>query len=173
MPFHDLTRSSFRQAASELGITISPSAMETIMDAYNGLDPFPEVPGAMSLLSSKNIPACIFSNGTEDMVSASLKSSELSSEISLPIVSVDPLKMYKPDPRVYQHLAGKSDGTLWLVSSNAWDALGARVAGLESAWIDRAGGGWTDGLGDAMGVAPTVVVRGVDEAVREILRRAS
>ncbi|OAF57289.1 hypothetical protein VC83_04583 [Pseudogymnoascus destructans] len=46
------------------------------------------------------------------------------------------------------------------------------IAGLKAAWVDRQGLGWIDGLGELVGgKGPTVVVRGVDEAVREIQRQ--
>ena len=35
-----------------------------------------------------------------------------------------------------------------------------------AAWVDRAGKGWTDQLGNLAGGGPTVAVKGVDEAVR-------
>lgn len=65
---------------------------------------------------------------------------------------------------------------MWLVSGNPFDVVGARQAGCQAAWIDRAGGhhgngGWNDRLGELVGGGhggPTVIVRGVDEAVKEI-----
>lgn len=115
------------------------------------------------------------------------------------VVSVDDgVRVYKPDPRAYLHMMaitsraranrtvmggeirGPADMATaahvrhdtWLVSSNPFDALGAVAAGLKSAWVDRKGRGWVDGLAGALGMRPTVVVKGVDEAVEEIIRRS-
>ena len=150
------------------------------MNAYNGLDTFPEVGEALKALAKlPSLDPYIFSNGTVSMITSSLKTSPLLSQASavLPaskVVSVDPLKVFKPDKRTYRHMAetaglGSDLGRVWLVSSNPFDVVGAVAAGLKSAWVDRGGQGWIDGLGGAMGIKPTVVVKGVHEAVREIV----
>jgi len=184
-PFDELTRQSFRHAAAEVGLELSPEQEESIMNAYNGLDAFPDVPTALSLLEANpTLDAWVLSNGTPSMVTSSLATSrgisEAATRMFLPdkVVSVDAeeLRVYKPDPRPYRHLtsvAGVHDraSQAWLVSSNPFDVLGAVAYSLKAAWVDRAGTGWIDGLGGAVGLRPTVVVKGVDEAVRVILER--
>lgn len=151
------------------------------MNAYNGLDTFPEVGDALTVLEkTPSLDPYIFSNGTASMITSSLTTSPSLSQASgvLPaskVVSVDPLKVFKPDPRTYRHMAetvglGSDLGRVWLVSSNPFDVAGAIAAGLKSAWVDRGGLGWVDGLGGAMAIKPTVIVKGVDEAVREVVR---
>jgi len=59
--------------------------------------------------------------------------------------------------RTYWHLlqeVGKQDtpGDVWLITANPFDVVGASAAGLKTAWIDRAGKGWVDRLGDVIGV---------------------
>ena len=153
------------------------------MGAYNGLDTFPDVAAAMQLLSeTASLDPWVFSNGTVSMITSSIKSSPLLAQAggvfqASKVISVDPLQVFKPHPRTYEHLV-KTTGMeahrdrVWLVSSNPFDAVGAVAAGLKCAWVDRAGQGWVDGLGHALGNKPTVVVRGVDEAVKEILSRS-
>ena len=71
-------------------------------------------------------------------------------------VSVDEVKAYKPSPEVYRRVAGRLErpmGEVRLVSSNPFDSLGARVAGMQAAWVDRSGG-----LFDTLGSPPEVVV---------------
>ncbi|PNY24370.1 Uncharacterized protein TCAP_05693 [Tolypocladium capitatum] len=180
-PFSDLTRWSFRQATAEAGVELSPEQEERIMNAYNGLDAFPEVGEALAVLAkTPSLDPYVFSNGTVSMITSSLATSPSLSRAGamLPaskVVSVDPLEVFKPDPRTYEHMAetvglGSDRGRVWLVSSNPFDVAGAVAAGLKSAWVDRGGLGWIDGLGGAMGIKPTVMVKGVDEAVREIGR---
>ncbi|KAI9147778.1 (S)-2-haloacid dehalogenase [Paramyrothecium foliicola] len=179
LPFGDLTRSSFRQATSEAKVKLSSDDEERIMKAYDGLGTFPEVGGALQTLAeTPELDPYIFSNGTATMIKSSLKTSPELSKASavLPedkVISVDAVKVFKPNRRTYEHLVktvGKQGdaGSVWLVSSNAFDAVGAVAAGLRSAWVDRTGQGWVDGLGDAMGIKPTVIVKGVDEAIEAI-----
>jgi 2-haloacid dehalogenase len=189
-PFDELTRFSFHHACTEAGVTLSAEDEERVMAAYNGLGSFPDADRALDALSSRpQLEAWVFSNGTKSMVSSSLVSSpSLSGPATAAgilcndgkeqhrIVSIDDqLKVYKPDPRTYKQMveAGGAAraGNVWLVSSNPFDALGAVAAGMQSAWVDRAGSGWVDGLAGALGMKPTVVVKGVDEAIEEILKR--
>ena len=155
------------------------------MKAYDSLGTFPDVPPALrSLASDPNIDAYVFSNGTDAMVSSSINHSpSLSSHASVfkGLITVQDIEVYKPHPKVYLHLAekvgkttSKEDmGTIWLVSGNAFDVVGSRAAGMQAAWVDRAGGhhgkgGWTDKLGELASGGPTVVVKGVEEAVDTI-----
>ncbi|VUC26894.1 unnamed protein product [Clonostachys rosea] len=183
-PFDELTRCSFHHAAAEAGVQITPEQEQAIMKAYNGLDAFPDVQAAMELISkSQNVEAWVFSNGTEPMIRASVETSRGLATASSPdvlsagrIVSVDRLGVYKPSVVTYQHMvsaAGREDapGTVWLVSSNPFDALGAVAAGMSSVWVDRGETGWVDGLSAALNIRPTLVVHGVDEAVEHILRQ--
>lgn len=152
------------------------------MQAYNALHVFPDVPAALDLVAkTSSVEALIFSNGTDEMVSASVATSpdlKPFTDLFKRVVTVDAVRVFKPDKRTYDHLVeevGKqgSPGDVWLVTANPFDVVGATAAGLQSAWIDRAGKGWVDRLGDVIGgVSPTLVVSGVDEAVSEIIKRA-
>jgi len=56
------------------------------------------------------------------------------------VVSVDEIKTYKPSAVVYRHLAERTGTALsetWLVSSNPFDVIGAKAAGLRTAWVRR------------------------------------
>lgn len=163
------------------------------MRAYDALHVFPDVPAGFRALRDQAEPAAVaaagagsrprveayvFSNGTADMISSSLANSpDLAPYVGgvlRSLVSVDEIRLYKPDRRAYEHLlrrVGKEGRPeqVWLVSSNPFDVVGAVSAGLKAAWVDRAAKGWTDRLL----FEPTIVVRGVDEAVREIINRAA
>lgn len=179
--FNDLTRWSFLQAGAEAGVELTLEHTERLMEAYDCLDTFPDVSEALATLAKSPIlDPYVFSNGTTSMITKSLKTSPSLAKANdvLPpakVISVESIGAFKPDPRTYQHLAkvagqqGRLD-KVWLVSSNPFDALGAVAAGGKSVWVDRAGQGWIDGLGGALGIKPTLVVKGVDEAVEEILR---
>ncbi|KAH0599137.1 hypothetical protein MHUMG1_03252 [Metarhizium humberi] len=169
------------QATAEIGLELSRDQEERILDAYNGLDTFPDADKGLALVSqTPSLKPYIFSNGTMAMITSSLKSSPSLAKSGTTfsesnIVSVDPLGVFKPDPRTYRHMAEMAGLThqldkVWLVSSNPFDAAGAVAAGLRSVWVGRQGTGWIDGLGGALGVSPTAVVGSVEEAVREIIR---
>jgi 2-haloacid dehalogenase len=177
--FSEITRAALKHAATEQATSLSDDQIQELMNAYNGLQVFPEIPAAMELLKSDKIDPYVFSNGTDAMVSTSMKTSpELSKTLDIfgpgKLVTVEDVNVFKPDKRTYDHLvekvgmSGKPE-LVWVVTANPFDAVGARAAGLNCAWIDRAGTGWVDALGDLVGVEPTIVAKGVDEAVQSIL----
>lgn len=203
-PFDKITRAALRHAAAELeGIDVPDAAAEKLMAAYDALAVFPDVPAGLKALQKRGgaggppVEAVIFSNGTEKMLSTSVGSSpDLKPFVSSSsggsggggglfrkLVTVDEVRTYKPTAQSYSHLQAEADedndAVVWLVSANPFDVAGARSVGLRAAWIDRAGTGWVDRLGEAIfGVGddvrkrrarPTVIAKGVDQAVEEIL----
>lgn len=150
------------------------------MKAYDSLSTFPEIDTAlMSIRDDPSIEAYVFSNGTDAMVASSVKQSPSLSPLSsifTDLITVEEVKKFKPEPVVYEHLAkkvGKSTSKkdmeeIWLVSGNPFDVVGARAVGMNAAWIDRDGVGWVDQLGTLAQGGPTVIAKGVDEAVQKI-----
>jgi 2-haloacid dehalogenase len=181
--FSEITEGALQHAVAESGSELSADHVDKLMKAYDSLHAFPEVPRALDAVrENPDIDAYIFSNGTETMVNASIQSSpDLNpyADLFKGLVTVHELQVFKPAKRVYEDLvtkAGKDGnaGDVWIVTANPFDAVGSTAAGLKSAWIDRAGRGWVDRLGDVIGgIRPTVIVSGVDEAVSEIIKQAS
>lgn len=155
------------------------------MKAYDSLSTFPDVsPALRALADEPGITAVVFSNGTNSMVTNSVQSSpDLGPHASVfkDIVTVEDMMCFKPDLRVYHHLAAKMGkgnskqamSEMWLVSGNPFDILGARAAGMQAAWVDRGGAGWTDGLVRGEMGMPTAVVRGLEEAVGLVRKYSS
>ncbi|EPE26032.1 HAD-like protein [Glarea lozoyensis ATCC 20868] len=184
-PFSDITRTSLLHALKESGVKLEDKDIANLMKAYDNLGTFDDVPSALEgIKNSETIDAYVFSNGTNDMVSSSVNQSpSLSkfSEVFKGLITVEEVKVYKPHPKVYSYLlkqVGKDPenkehvASVWLVTGNPFDVVGARAAGMQAAWVDRQGhhgkGGWSDRLGDLASGGPTIVVEGVDEAIKGI-----
>lgn len=169
---------------SEYSLPYTPTQLDTLLAAYDSLSTFPDVSSALdSLRNESNITPVVFSNGTHAMVSASVyKSPDLSpyQDIFKDLVTVEEVKRFKPDPGVYYHLAKKMGkgsheedmGQMWLVSGNPFDVVGARAVGMQAAWVDREGKGWTDGLVEGVAGGPTVIVKGLGEVIEAVRRHA-
>jgi len=151
------------------------------MQAYDSLFTFPDVGPALEALQQKpNIHAVVFSNGTHSMVSSSVHNSpDLKPHASVfkDVVVVEEVKRYKPAPEVYRHLAKtvgkdpssqKDMGSMWLVSGNPFDIVGAKAVGMKAAWVDRAGNGWQDALVPGEHGRPTVIVKNLGEVVEAV-----
>lgn len=181
--FSDITKASLKHALAESSCRLSDSEVANLLKAYDSLSTFPDVvPALKSLSSIPDLEAYIFSNGTQNMVSSSVKNSpDLSphSDIFKSLVTIESAGAFKPSPKVYGYLAERigmkgEEGNIWLVSGNPFDVVGAIKSGLKAAWVDRPCGHhnegiWKDQLGLLCGIeGPTFIAKGVDEAVKKI-----
>ena len=114
---------------------------ERLMSLYERLGPYPDARPALERLKAAGLKLAILSNGAPRMLAAAAESAGLARLLDA-VISVEEVGVYKPSPPVYR-LAPDRLG-LWpaeivFVSSNGWDACGAKVSGLRVAWCNRAG----------------------------------
>ena len=157
---------------SENGLSLADDDVESLLQAYDSLCAFPDVPSMLDRMAeARDVAAVIFSNGTQSMASNSVhrSSSGLLSRSSVfhDIVTVESVRQYKPAPAVYAHLAERVGKTLsqmndiWLISGNPFDIVGGRQVGMNAIWIDRAGHGWVDAA--IPPIRPTATVTRLEE----------
>lgn len=170
-PLSALTADSLAYALDYYGRELSESEAEAVLDAYERLDPYEDALDALDDLAEVGVELAVFSNGSPDMLESLAENVGIADRVGA-IVSADEAGTYKPAPGAYEHAAdrlGRDLGECWLVSSNVWDLVGARTAGMGAARIDRSNEPYDEGFG----ADPTVAVDSLDEladAVRE--RRA-
>jgi 2-haloacid dehalogenase len=117
------------------------SLREDLMQAYLELSCYPDVPLALKALCQRGIRCAILSNGSPAMLAAAVENAELVDRFSA-VISVDPIQIYKPDPRVYQMAVDElqlQPAQIAFQSSNAWDAVGATAFGFQVVWVNRFG----------------------------------
>jgi 2-haloacid dehalogenase len=137
--FDTVTRDALRFTARLLGIQLSGAAEEELLAAYVELPAFSDTRPGLDALAGEGHTLLAFSNGVEATLKRLLGHARLLPPLA-GVVSVDDVRTYKPDPAVYLHLVARGGAPVdqtWLVSSNAWDVLGAKSAGLRSAWVRR------------------------------------
>ena len=157
--FRRVTERSLTHATGALSLPAGPSERTRLMDGYLRLEPYPDV--ALGLQALSRYPKAVLSNGTREMLMPALEHAGLASTLSQ-VISVDETGVYKPSPKVYQ-LAVDSLGlerdSIGFVSSNAWDAAGARSFGFWTCWLNRSGGAM-----DELGFLPDATI----ETLREL-----
>ena len=137
--FDVVTRDALRFTARLLGVVLSSSAEDELLSAYLKLPAFADALPGLVALGGEGHQLVAFSNGVELSLRKLLAQARLLPPLG-GVVSVDDIQTYKPDPAVYLHLVARGGAPVdqtWLVSSNAWDVLGAKSAGLRTAWIRR------------------------------------
>lgn len=137
--FNAVTADALDWALDSLGLAAGPAERSALMQAYRSLATFPEVRGALERLGGRR-PLAILSNGHPDMLDAVVDHNELRVFFGDRVFSVHEAGVFKPDPRVYAlacaglELPAESIG---FVSSNGWDAAGARSFGFTAWWVNR------------------------------------
>ncbi|HXM81203.1 MAG TPA: haloacid dehalogenase type II [Burkholderiales bacterium] len=135
-PFSTVTREALAYACAALKLDLTAERMEALMGEYLMLAAYPDVAGAFEKLKQKK---AILTNGSPDMIDPLVEHSGLKFDA---VLSVHGLRVYKPAPQVYE-LAVKRLGVpaerIGFVSSNCWDALGAKSFGFTVFWINRFG----------------------------------
>ncbi|PPE70116.1 haloacid dehalogenase type II [Caldimonas thermodepolymerans] len=145
-PFWDLTRAGLRQACALLGLELPPAHEERLMNQYRHLSAFPENHEVLAQIRALGLPTGILSNGDPAMLEVAVKSAGLQGLLD-EVISVEPVRCFKPDPRVYQlgldavrrRRPDASAKQVLFVSSNGWDAIGATWFGFTTFWLNRAG----------------------------------
>jgi 2-haloacid dehalogenase len=135
--FSIITRDSLAYTLRVLGLEHDSSVFERIMDKYLHLDLYPEAAAALEAMRDRKL--AILSNGSPGMLNALVCNSGLDRVLDATI-SVDSRKIFKPAPAAYsliESVLGVPPAQVLFVSSNPWDACGAKAVGLNVAWIER------------------------------------
>jgi 2-haloacid dehalogenase len=136
--FRDLTAAALDFALA--GHDAPPTLRARLLQAYEDLEPYPDAIPALAQLRGKGLRLAALSNGDPDMLETALISAGLRAQLDA-VLSVAPLKIFKPNRRVYElgrNWANAAAGEIAFVSSNAWDAGGAAAFGFRTFWINRA-----------------------------------
>jgi 2-haloacid dehalogenase len=164
--FSRVTRSALEWALESLRLEAGEDALRALADEYRRLATFPEVRGVIESLA-KARPLAILSNGHPDMLEAVVDHNGLRGFFRGGVLSVHSAQVFKPDARVYriaEDQLGVPRTMMGFVSSNGWDAAGAKSFGFRAFWINRAGAPV-----ERLGVRPDAVIANLGE-LEEALR---
>jgi 2-haloacid dehalogenase len=135
--FAQVTEASLRYTCEALKLPYGDAKRDRLMTAYQRLATFPEVDETLDKL--RGIELAILSNGAPAMLEAVVANSGLNKRIPH-VLSVDALRTYKPTPSVYQLAVDRLRvpvSAISFVSSNCWDAIGAKSFGFRTFWVNR------------------------------------
>jgi 2-haloacid dehalogenase len=135
--FETITRDTLVYTLAVLGLKHSASMFDRIMEKYVHLDLYPDAKDALAAL--KGYKLAILSNGSTDMLNALVRNTGLDKVLDATI-SIDSKKIFKPSPQAYmliEEKLGVKPNEVLFVSSNPFDACGAKAFGLNVAWIER------------------------------------
>ncbi|AEJ43970.1 haloacid dehalogenase type II [Alicyclobacillus acidocaldarius] len=156
--YRDFDRVTRDAVAHVLQGRFESEAVERLARAQDHLPLFPDVAEGLQGLRGERL--AILSNGTLRALQSALSRHGLLFAFDH-VVSVDPVRTYKPARRAYQHAlqvlkAEKRD--VVFVSSNDWDAAAAEHFGFRACLLRR-----TDGGTLPYGRAPSAAIRSMAE----------
>ena len=168
--FDRVTAAGLRYACAALGLPLDEERRRKLTQAYLELATFPEVRSALAELKAMKLRLAILSNGSPAMLRPLVANAGLRGLIGT-VISVDSRKIYKPSPEVYRLAVGRlrlPKAAIGFVSSNCWDACGAKSFGFRVFWINRTGAPV-----DELGAAPDCTIRSLAELPALVQRPAS
>jgi 2-haloacid dehalogenase len=163
--FEGATEDALVYTCRQLGLALDAPTRELLCSEYLRIQPFAEVPAALRQLRDLGLPLTILSNGSEHSIRSVVQHSGLGSEFAH-LISVDAVQVFKPHPRVYglaEYRLRLQRQQILFVSSNAWDASGARHYGYPVCWVNRGANCF-----DELGQQPDLVVDGIDTLARHL-----
>ncbi len=167
--FWAVTAAALDYTILRVGVSISEPTRSRLLNAWLAVRPYAEVPAALDRLAPR--PLTVLSNGSPRMLEEALQSAGLRSaglrDRFAHVLSVNEVRAYKPAPAVYalaERRLGLPRAQLLFVSSNAWDAAGARAFGLPAAWVNRTGA-----PPEKLGVLPDLIVRNFADLAERVV----
>ena len=135
--FWEITEDSLDKSMSVYNI--DKSLRDELLNLYKVLSPYPEVEEVLKSLKKKNLKLCILSNGTPELLNELVSSNNLKNLFDK-IFSIEEVKVYKPDARVYELPIKKfkiQPKEITFLSANTWDVSGGGNYGYNSIWVNR------------------------------------
>ena len=135
--FWEITEDSLDKSMKVFNI--NKNMKNELLNLYKILSPYPEVREVLEDLKKKNFKLAILSNGTPALLNELVASNKLNNLFD-DLFSIEEVKVYKPDSRVYEipikKYKIKSDEITFL-SANTWDVSGGGNFGYNSIWVNR------------------------------------
>ena len=110
-----------------------------LLNLYKKLSPFSEVKETLENLKKKEMKLSILSNGTPELLNELVVSNKLDA-IFDDIFSIEEVRIYKPDSKVYDLPINKykiKPNEIIFLSANTWDVSGGGNYGYNSVWVNR------------------------------------
>lgn len=138
--FEQVTGEALQWSLQSLGLDAS-KLTAPLMALYRELDAYPDAFSTLEALKKSGRQTAILSNGSQSMLNAAVASARIGAYLDA-VLSVDPLRIYKPHPSVYT-LVGQSFGTkpgqVTFISGNFWDVSASANFGFNAIWVNRTG----------------------------------
>ena len=118
---------------------INPDMKKDLLELYKVLSLYPEAKEVLENLKERNFKISILSNGTPALLNELIRSNNLNNFFD-DLFSIEEVKIYKPDSKVYElpvKKYGIKPDQITFLSSNTWDVSGGGNYGYNAIWVNR------------------------------------
>ena len=118
---------------------IDMSMKNDLLNLYRVLSPYPEVKEVLENLKKRQFKLAVLSNGTPALLNELVKSNDLDNPFD-DLFSIEEVKIYKPDVKVYDMPINKykvKPSEIVFLSANTWDVSGGGNYGYNAVWVNR------------------------------------
>lgn len=136
MPYRAIGELSLSYTLERANISYTDDEVKYLVSCIERLKPFPEVPAALARLATR-YQLAVLSNGDPDMLDAARPHHGIAFDH---IISVAVANAFKPHLATYTKAAeivGVRLDEVLFVANHAFDCVGAKAAGMSTAFIDR------------------------------------
>jgi len=137
--YREIGRQAVDYTLTRAGIEHTMDEVNQLVSEIERLDPFPDVVEALTAIKSAGLRLVILSNGDPDMLAAGVPYSG-TEQLWDRVVSVAEAGKFKPHYSTYRTAAKLADvepSEVLFVANHAFDCIGAKAAGMRTAFIDR------------------------------------
>jgi len=135
-PYREIGHRAVAHVMDRAGIEHTKEDVRYLVGQIERLKPFPEVPAALDKLHTK-YKLVVLSNGDPDMLETAKKYHGIAFDR---VISVAAANSFKPHVATYTkaaELLGLNMDQILFVANHAFDCIGAKSAGMRTAFIDR------------------------------------
>jgi 2-haloacid dehalogenase len=135
-PYREIGQRSLAYVLDRAGIPYRMEEVRALVAEIERLRPFPEVPEALARLQ-KRYRLAVLSNGDPDMLEAAKPHHGIAFDR---LISVAVANSFKPHAATYATAAkimGVDPSRVLFIANHAFDCIGAKAAGMRTAFIDR------------------------------------
>lgn len=135
-PYREIGHQSVAYVLERAGIEYTMDEVRCLVGQIERLRPFPEVPAALTRLQTR-YKLVVLSNGDPDMLEAAKPYHGIAFDR---VISAAAANSFKPHVTTYTKAAELLDvrmGQVLFVANHAFDCIGAKSAGMRTAFIDR------------------------------------
>jgi 2-haloacid dehalogenase len=135
-PYREIGHRALAYTLERAGVAYTMDEVRFLVAQIERLKPFPDVPAALARLNTRYRIA-VLSNGDPDMLEAAKPFHGIQFEA---VISAAVANAFKPHRATYSKAAqimGVATDEVLFVANHAFDCIGAKAAGMHSAFIDR------------------------------------